>query len=686
MSPHHAPLPFLLFLAAAAAQGAAPRDNAAGDDPLTLVGRGEKLLQKGEKEDGLLLLWQALDGLAGTSGNAAHQAAVLSARFLLNEHDPLEPARRELWTLIARRQVELAAAYRQKKWFDTAATRIDVASLFDDDAAAKEREALAGARPKGKPVATTPAPAAPTAPAADQRPPLLQPDNVQFRAGSWRDAGPCIEAPAYDRASVSPLEWVCKASHADHEVVAQLRPASDDKDFNVGIALGLAVRSGELNYSGYRCYCQYFAEQKAFMLLVTCVEGSQARVVASASIGNAPAAADGFRRLSAQVRGASLRVQLDALPPLEITAPTPLRGNVGLVHGLYETSSCVVVIRDLRVEPLPTDAPSDEELRQQVEQERQHTITAGVDRAKELLTKKQPEAAATALRETIDRVQEMAAGVLRDNLGKSIETMLQQADPLAARRKKAAQTIAADLVVLADKYAADGRVRMALALLQRATAFDPDGTTTRLAAAEAAVEQWNLAQATARAAELAPPADDGALLRQWFADGKLLDSRRPPWVVDGPCARVEHLSPYECSVLMPKSGLPPLGKARVAVHLPGPGTSAGFALCCAGPHDFSVAMLLRVKQGLRLEAHRYADGRWSMLATKTVPMDAWRLDGWFSIDLEALPAAVVVRAAGARLDLDNKRLAAGVNRYGLYVGNDQKEPATVEVRAFTLPQ
>jgi hypothetical protein len=107
--------------------------------------------------------------------------------------------------------------------------------------------------------------------------------------------------------------------------------------------------------------------------------------------------------------------------------------------------------------------------------------------------------------------------VLRDALRAGVEPQLDKADALAPRRRQARrQAIAAELVALADQYAAAGWARAAERTVALAAAFDPAGTVARAAQARAAVQQWNVAQATARAAELQPPADDGAALREWF--------------------------------------------------------------------------------------------------------------------------------------------------------------------------
>src|SRR5262245_61442022 len=120
-------------------------------DPVMLVGKAERLVAKKEDvEDAGLLLWQALEILATKPDNPMRNATAMTARYLLNEHDPLEKERRRVYESVAKQQIELAQAYRSRKWLDAAQTRIDVAMRFDRDAAAKERALLDGARPKPK--------------------------------------------------------------------------------------------------------------------------------------------------------------------------------------------------------------------------------------------------------------------------------------------------------------------------------------------------------------------------------------------------------------------------------------------------------------------------------------------------------------------------------------------------------
>jgi hypothetical protein len=278
----------------------------------------------------------------------------------------------------------------------------------------------------------------------------------------------------------------------------------------------------------------------------------------------------------------------------------------------------------------------------------------------------------------------MTPGVLRDNLQKTVMTMLGTADPLTPKRVKAASDIGASLLALADQYAKAGQVRCALAMTHRAAGFLPDDRGP-VAKAEEAVRQWNVEQAQKRAAELAPPKDDGAQLQQWFAKGTRLDSRRPEWahgdgVVSLPDARDTF------SVLMSTREAPPLGKASVYVHLPAANCWAGFAFDVVGPGEYSIAIVSREAKGLVAAIECYKDGKWRTAAERRAPLDAWRLDGWFPLEIGETATGVTLKAGGLELQAERAKLLPVASRFGLAAGNAGDAPRTIGFRAFTRPQ
>lgn len=670
MQKHVHALAAALLATAAAAQEAKEEKV----EPVALVSRAEKLLKKKEVEDAVLVLWQALDLLAALPGNAVHDATALSARFLLNENDPHEARRRATFTSVAKQQVELAAAYRTKKWLDTAATRLDAADRYDRDAGAKERAALEAAKPKGK----TPSAPAGAAPAAAQLCPLLQRNNAEFVSGDWREAGDVLEcqAPKDDH-----LEWVTKASHADHEVVVEFRPADATKEHNAVLAVGLGIQPGSHNFSGYRLQCCFHPESKEYGLTVWAVRGMDVTSLGEAWVAAAPST-DGFRRLAIQVRGARLRAQLDQGKAIEVAADGEVRGKVGLLHGLANSTTCIVQFRNLRIDPLPADRPTDEELRAKDDAANQNAITKAVDEAKELLAKKQPEPASLLLRDALGRVAALPAGVLRDNLHKSVEQMLAQADPIAPRRRRTAQAVASELAALADEYANAGMVRAALVLVEHGAAFDPEGQAARLAAAQEAVRVWNVAQAAARASELAPPADDGAVLREWFAKGRKLDTDNKGFVVDGASARAEAMVGKALATWAPPPLAPKLEKFSVYAHLPAPGVHAGVLFDVVDSANFGVVLLAREAKALRLHAFMKIGGKWVPLLQRDVAMDAWRRDGWHQITVDANATGLLATCGNARIQVARKLMGKATGVPGLYAWTDTAEAVTVEFRAF----
>ena len=669
---HLLPASSLWWLCAAAAMAQQPA--AKPQDPLALVAKAEKLCTTGDKEEGVLLLWQALELLAQPPEHPVRASAALTARSLLKSHDPLDADLRAAQLAVAKAQVELATAYRTRKWFDTAAQRLDVAERFDRDLVAKERGLLAAQRPKAKAEAgAAPAPAA----AAAKGNPLFRRDALARSSGVWRESEDLLECAAH-AATSGVHEWVLKGDHADGEMVVEFRSADGKGDENAGFVFGVGGDSSYLASASH-----FVAHQGLFTVALFQVGANEYKDLGNVSVAG-KAGADGFHRFAVSVRGGVVRVQLDEAAPLEITVATPPRGQFGLSVGLGNRDSPTVVFRGLRVGPLPADAPSDEDLRAEAAAAVQSAVLAAVDRAKALTERKQPEAAAAELREAVLAARELPAGLLRDNLVQSIDGMLAGVDPLTAKRRKSGQDAAKAFVAVADRYAAAGQARLAARVVDLAAGFDPEGTAARQFAAQQAVAAWNVRIATERASELAPPANDGAVLREWFAGGRRLDSRLPEWEVAGPVARVVDLQPETFAAWMPKAGVPLANKAAVHVRLPQVGVASGFCFDVAGPHEYAAVFLVRRAKGLSLDVWRYGNGQWKKLVSKPVEVDAWKLDGWFEVALEAGASGVTVRGGGASLELERKLLPPATGRIGLWTNNEGKQPATVEFRAFRI--
>jgi len=116
-----------------------------------------------------------------------------------------------------------------------------------------------------------------------------------------------------------------------------------------------------------------------------------------------------------------------------------------------------------------------------------------------------------------------------------------------------------------------------------------------------------------------------------------------------------------------------------------PQAAAGLCFDVTGPYDYSVAILDRQGSGLTLAAYRFAGQKWMQLDRKAIALDAWRLDGWFQIAIEATTTGLTVRGAGAELVLDRKMLGNSSGRFGLFATNADKTPVPVELRAFQVP-
>lgn len=676
-------LPCLLLATAAAAAAQAPvAGKGAGastkTDPVALVAQAEKQLGKkdADVELAVLSLWQALDELALTPASTVRDATALSARFLLQQHDPREGERRKTHASIAKQQVELATAYRLKKWLETATTRVDAADRFDRDAGVKERAAIAAARPKDKPIPAKPA-NAPAKPA----PSLLQKAQAEYLEGTWTEtAGSLRVLPA--KAGDS-NQWISRATHEDNEVSLEFRPTEAGRPHNLALFIGLVLIRSVNYHGGIRFHAEHDGEGRKVGILAWRIDAGAPKLLAEAWKEPTPDA-DGWLRLAARVQGESVRVFLGEVEYFTIRAEAPVRGQIGMISGLSNEDSCGLEIRNLRIAPLPADAPTDAELKAKAATDDRDAITRLVDEGKALADAKQPEAAAAKLREALARIDAMDAGVLRDALRAGVEPQLDKADPLAPRRRKAAQTIAAELVALADQYAAAGWARAAEQVVAQAAAFDPVGTTARAAAARTSVQQWNIAQATARAAELQPPADDGAVLREWFAKGRKLDTGAGGFAIDGAAARVDVLEPDTLAAWLPHPLAPKTQQAAISVRLAANDASAGLVVDAVDQTNYTIAVLTRRKAGLQLAVYRFAGRAWTTLAHRDVPLDAWRLDGWHRLSVTSNDVGIAARFGDVEVKVARAVIGRATGLVGLFASNSGAQPIACEARAFAV--
>ena len=663
------------FLTVNLATQAPPKDR---PEPIALVNQAEQLLQKKETEDAILMLWQALDELAQRPSNPVHEATSLSARFLLSEHDPREMERRRVFASVAKQQVELATAYRGKKWLQVAASRLEVADRYDRDIGAKERALLLAAKPKDPKVAQGQPPAAPE-PGKPGLSPLLQRANTPRIFGEWREVGDCLESCAQTGNEGYLLEWVPSGTHADQEIIVEWKATEPTKDHNLGIWVGFDEE--RVGRKGYRAQVQYHPEARSYEVSLSEYPRDGKPDLASKLV-EAPIEAGGFHRLSVQVRGTQIHVELDSTSAISANTEAPVRGQAGLFSGVAAVACGPIQYRNFRIDPLPADLPSDEEVRAKAAADNQNAITQGVDAAKDLINKKQPEAASLRLRDVLTHVDDMAAGVLRDNLKKSIEQMLTQTDSIAAKRKKAAQAISAELAALADQYATAGLVRAGLAIAQQASAFDEAAQVARIATLREKVQQWTVTQSTARASELAPPNDDGTALREWFAKGRKLDGRSSDFVIDGAVARSPLLQPDDGVGWLPHAQAKALTKASVHVQLPAVGADAGLMFDVIDRSLHGVVLLSRRVDGLLLSAYLKVGNKWIPLLHRPIAMDVWRRDGWHQITIENTETGLVAKCGTAEIKVARKLLGKQTGVVGLFAGNNGTATVAVEMRAF----
>ena len=123
--------------------------------------------------------------------------------------------------------------------------------------------------------------------------------------------------------------------------------------------------------------CCYDASAKAYGVFVWQIAGMTTKELGNNWFDAIPDNVE-FRRLSVRVMGETLLCQINAMPAFQLTCPREVRGLAGLIVGTGKPNP-KIQFRTLRVEPLPADQPSDEDLREQNREKQQHAITTAVD-------------------------------------------------------------------------------------------------------------------------------------------------------------------------------------------------------------------------------------------------------------------------------------------------------------------
>lgn len=664
-------LPSVLFpLALVAQQAAPPVAPATPDGPLATA---MEHFAKGATEDGILAVWDALDDLAGADPAQAERAATLAAaQQLLAKHDPLDADRRRAGTAVAQKQVELVRAYRSRKWLDAAAAHLAIADRYDASVGQKERAQLP---PRPRAVALR-------EPARDDaKPSLLSRSSTQLIRGSWQVVDGALVAGPHDTTQHKvPFVWMTRGKQADDEIVVEFARLDDREPANlaivVGDPVGYAMDAHRIHFS---CSAGDDQESLSFMRSIA---GKVANL-ADTTFAVRPTV-DGYHRLAVRIDGTKVTVRLDTQPAVEWTTDVPLRGFVGLLQGFTKTSSGKLRIRRFEITQPAGSGPTAAELHA-AEQARLATeLDVATTEIKDLLTSKQNERATVALHALLARLRELDPGAARDTLRKTLAPMANQADTSAAKFDQACAACAKELAAAARKYTTAGMPRAALALAQQAAAFDPDGKQIDLPAAQAAVAKWHAARESQRAAELAPPDDDGAALRDWFANGRPMDEQLATWTVDGAAARVAAIGYQQVTMLLPRADAPAAAAVTLSVHLPHASAEAGLVFDVEGPREFSIAVLRRTPDGIAVRGARYHEDHWTSLGDVQIEVDAWRLDGWFALKVERTTNGMIATCLDRRLLVDRAKLGAATGRIALFAANDNAAPAAIEVRAFRV--
>jgi hypothetical protein len=431
-------------------------------DPVQMVGRAEQLCAGEGKEQGVLLLWDALDELSQQAESPARTAAIASARTLLAANDPLQSARFAAFTTAAKLQVDLAAAYRGNRWLETAAERLQFADRFDPEASVRERQLLATVRPK-------------TATAAKGNP-WFRKEATDRVVGPWQSQPYELHCDA--REGADPSEWILDKRHEDCELSVEFGGGEATGLRDAGFALGLDADGPSYQV---KATCRPI-DKGGFWLVIWEVRGRAVRKLTD-HFCQGPATAGDFHSLVVRVHGDLLRAQLDGCAMIEARTTAPPRGHFGLVIGTGEGKCEPLTFRKLRMSELPADEPRTPEEVARIAAEAMSRIGVVIDTAKTLLTRKakgDAESAAEMLRQAVSDLAVLSPGTLRDNLAQSADKLLLTADLLQPRRKKAGQEGAKALLAVADRYQAAGWHRAAHRLVLTAAGLDADSCRARL--------------------------------------------------------------------------------------------------------------------------------------------------------------------------------------------------------------
>jgi hypothetical protein len=662
--------PFLTALLAAQAQTPAPPDAA---ELLEIAGR--RLARQAPDEEALLLLWQAEDMLRDAPAGAARDASQKALHDLLPKADPLADARTQTFAATAKKMLELALVYRQKRMFELADERVRAVAQYDPVAAQKEQQTLAAVRGAAAkaPVKAPAAPAKTPPPAAEK--PLLERMTANGSPG-WQLQNGELTSPTPK--GDAPDTWISTTAATDNEITCEIKLGQGNAGAEVifgGKQLGDVFMAGVYQYEGGR---------KASVRAERILAGNWK---ALGEQRGPTQVGDGFHQLAIRVRGSHVALQLDGRLRLEVDVDRPAQGFLGFQVTAMHGNKQGAVFRNLAIGPLPDEtkptenAAQQEQQQQQQEQAKLQAAAAAQQHGEALLKEHKAEAAVVELLHAQALARELAPGPQRDQSEAALDRLLQGNDPQIGKRKAADAEIAALFAALADRYVAAGFARCGLVVAARARAFDPAGQAGLGARIAAAVAAHDASEAEAKKRELEPPPIDDTELRSLFARGRMLLRDGKPWKLDGAGARALGLTDGGLTVLLPPGKPMQGGRFAVVVHLPQPGAAGGFAFDALGDNDYALATVRRSAQQLVVSVRRFYLGRWQTLAERVVPCPAWQLPGWFELQLEDLADAVIVRTGDVELKLERSRLGA-IGPIGLAGEAASPGPVDVEIRGL----
>lgn len=442
----------------------------AAQDPLNLLAAAEKSIAAGPNEAALLQLLAAGKLLRAAAPSSGRDAALQTLAALEPKADIAFQLRSEAEAATGKRLLDLARAYRNRNWFQSAAALCQQAAAFDAAGAGKELASLVKQQPQ----------LAPKAGAAAGGPPKSAIEQLARLevVGDWKQRDGKLWSPA-NQSKTDSSRYLTKATQKNGRIAVTFDVGN--RDAMAGLVFGMAnlddyyildlnsYRDGGLGADLYHWH-----------------DDELERLVGGGQIFK-KAAAD--RRLEVRVHDKTVTCSVDGVTLFSHTVASAPYGNIGFHISAATPCRDAIAIHDFELGAL-ADATEDEIAA--AETARYKEIVAVTNDAERLLKQKQPEQAVERWHGARSAALQLQPGSLREGLLTAIDKQLAAADSLHARRVKTLAEAAQGLRGAADRYAEAGWLQVGVQVINVAAQLDPDGQ-----ALAAAVLAEKLAQKTA---------------------------------------------------------------------------------------------------------------------------------------------------------------------------------------------